>query len=142
MVVESDRARRYSGNLLEPMTQTVLLVDDERHIVNVVGAMLEQRDFRVVSASSGEEALALLEDITPDLALLDIILPGIDGATLAQRLRARPATEEVPIVFLTGLVEADEIHKGGNQIGGQYFLAKPFDSTELFEVIERAMSEV
>lgn len=122
------------------MTRTVLLVDDERHVVNVVGHMLEQRDFEVTSASSGEQALSLLEDFTPDLALLDIILPGIDGATLAQRLQEDPKTENIPIVFLTGLIEADEIHRGGNQIGGRYFLAKPFDSTELFEVIERALS--
>jgi CheY-like chemotaxis protein len=124
------------------MQTTVLLVDDEKHVVHVVTHMLEQRDFRVVSAASGEEALALIGDgLAPDLALLDIILPGIDGATLAQRLRGFPETEAVPIVFLTGLVEAGEIHRGGNQIGGQYFLAKPFDSTELFEVIERAMSD-
>lgn len=123
------------------MQTTVLLVDDQKHVVNVVGHMLEQRDFRVVSAGSGEEALSKLEEFTPDLALLDIILPGIDGATLAQRLRELPATENVPIIFLTGLVEADEIHRGGNQIGGQYFLAKPFDSADLFEVIERAMAD-
>ncbi len=124
------------------MRRTVLLVDDERHVLAVVGKMLEQRDFRVISASSGEEALALLENITPDLALLDIILPGIDGATLAQRFRAHPATKRTPIVFLTGLVEVTEVRRSGNRIGGQYFLAKPFDSTELFEVIDRAMSEV
>jgi len=124
------------------MKRTVLLVDDERHVVTVVGKMLEQRDFRVISASSGEEALAILEDITPDVALLDIVLPGIDGATLAQRLRAHPATEKTPIIFLTGLVEVGEVRRSGNRIGGQYFLAKPFDSTELFEVIDRAMSEV
>ncbi len=123
------------------MRRTVLLVDDERHVLAVVGKMLEQRDFRVIPASSGEEALALLENITPDLAVLDIILPGIDGATLAQRLRDRPATERTPIVFLTGLVEVAEVRSSGNQIGGQYFLAKPFDSSELFEVIDRAMSE-
>ena len=124
------------------MKRIVLLVDDEKHVVNVVGHMLEERDFRVISASSGEEALAMLDDIAPDLALLDIILPGIDGATLAQRLRAHPTTENTPIVFLTGLVQATEVQRGGNQIGGQYFLAKPFDSTELFEVIDRAMSDV
>ena len=123
------------------MTTTVLLVDDEKHIVNVVGHMLEQRGFRVISASSGEEAMTLVGDATPDLALLDIILPGMDGATLAQRLHSLPDTENLPVIFLTGLVEANEIHRGGNQIGGQYFLAKPFDSTELFEVIDRAMSE-
>lgn len=123
------------------MQTTVLLVDDEKHIVNVVGHMLEQRGFRVISAGSGEEAMTLVGDATPDLALLDIILPGMDGATLAQRLHSLPDTENLPVIFLTGLVEANEIHRGGNQIGGQYFLAKPFDSTELFEVIDRAMSE-
>lgn len=123
------------------MSKTVLLVDDERHVLTVVGSMLEQRGFTVVSAASGEEALEIVESAGPDLALLDIILPGIDGATLAQRLRARSGTENLPIVFLTGLIEADEIHRDGHQIGGQYFLAKPFDSTQLFDVIERAITE-
>lgn len=123
------------------MGETVLLVDDEKHVLNVVGNMLERRGFKVLSADSGEEALELLDGVRPDLALLDIVLPGIDGATLAQRIRARSETENLPIVFLTGLVETDEIHRSGHQIGGQYFLAKPFDSTELFEVIERAMED-
>ncbi len=117
---------------------TVLLVDDEKHVLNVVGAMLAKRGLRVLSAPSGEEALELLEHETPDLALLDIVLPGIDGATLAQRIQDRPETRHVPVVFLTGLINSNEIHRDGNQIGGRYFLAKPFDANQLFEVIELA----
>lgn len=123
------------------MTTTILIVDDEKHLLNVVSRMLAQRDFRVVSAGSGEEALSLLEDESPALALLDIVLPGMDGATLAQRIRERPETENLPIVFLTGLIESDEIHRDGNQIGGQYFLAKPFDAKQLVSVIDHAIAE-
>lgn len=123
------------------MAPQVLLVDDEKHVVNVVRAMLEQRSLEVVVATSGEEALTMLEEKLPDLLLLDIMLPGIDGATLANKVKELPGAEQIPVIFLTGLVDPGEVQRGGNEIGGQYFLAKPFDAKELFSVIDRAMAE-
>jgi len=124
------------------MATRVILVDDDRHVVDVVSQMLAQRRYSVITVSDGRRALSRIVEELPDLVLLDIVLPGLDGTSIAQQLRDNPATEDIPIVFLTGLVEAEETHRDANRIGGHYFLAKPFDARELFDVIDRAMAEV
>lgn len=116
----------------------VLVVDDEEQVLQLVAAMLQAKDHDVITASHGEEALRLVEIDRPDAIFLDIMMPGVDGATVAQRLREAPETADIPIVFLTGLVDADEMRKRGPKIGGQYFLAKPFDAERLFQVLELA----
>ena len=123
------------------MATRVVLVDDDRHVVDVVSQMLAQRRYSVIAVSDGRKALPRIVEELPDLVLLDIVLPGVDGTTIAQQLRDNPDTEDIPIVFLTGLVEAEETHRDSNRIGGHYFLAKPFDAHELFDVIDRAMAE-
>ena len=80
----------------------------------------------------------MVEDTRPDAILLDIVLPRMDGATVAQKLREDPETADIPIVFLTGLVDGDEVQRRGPIIGGQYFLAKPFDAKRLHEVLALA----
>jgi len=65
----------------------------------------------------------------------------MDGATVAQKLREDPATADIPIIFLTGLVDVDEVERRGPIIGGQYFLAKPFDADRLNEVLALATRE-
>ena len=123
------------------MATKVVLVDDDRHVRDVVSQMLATRRYSVVALSEGDTALARIIDEMPDLILLDIVLPGIDGTTVAQEVREDPRTENIPIVFLTGLVDSEETHRDDNRIGGHFFLAKPFDATELFEVMERAIAE-
>ena len=100
--------------------------------------MLELEGHEVVTASHGVEALLMVEDTRPDAILLDIVLPRMDGATVAQKLREDPETADIPIVFLTGLVDGDEVQRRGPIIGGQYFLAKPFDAKRLHEVLALA----
>jgi CheY-like chemotaxis protein len=116
----------------------ILVVDDEDQILQLVASMLEFAGHEVVTASHGEEALLQVEDSRPDAILLDIVLPGMDGATVAQKLREDPATADIPIVFLTGLVDSEEVRRRGPIIGGQYFLAKPFDAARLHEVLALA----
>jgi CheY-like chemotaxis protein len=116
----------------------ILVVDDEDQILQLVTAMLELEGHEVVTASHGEEALLMVEDTRPDAILLDIVLPRMDGATVAQKLREDPETADIPIVFLTGLVDGDEVQRRGPMIGGQYFLAKPFDAKRLHEVLALA----
>ncbi len=116
----------------------ILVVDDERHVVQVVQSMLERKGHTVTVATDGEEALKKIDQRRPDLILLDIVMPNLDGATVAQRLRHRPDTRDIPVVFLTGLFESGEQRRRGPRIGGQLILAKPFDAIELFEVIELA----
>ncbi len=116
----------------------VLVVDDEDQVLHLVTSMLELEGHEVVTASHGEEALLRVEESRPDAILLDIVLPRMDGATVAQKLREDPGTADIPIVFLTGLVEDDKDQKRGLVIGGQYFLAKPFDSERLYSVLALA----
>ena len=124
------------------MATKVVLVDDDRHVRDVVAQMLASRRYSVIALGDGRTAMSKIVEEMPDLVLLDIVLPGTDGTTIAQQIRENPGTENIPIVFLTGLVEAEETHRDANRIGGHYFLAKPFDATELFDVIDRAMAEL
>lgn len=116
----------------------ILVVDDEEQVLNLVATLLETQDHEIITAANGEEALRAVDADQPDAIFLDIMMPGVDGATVAQRLREAPETADIPIVFLTGLVDADEMRKRGPKIGGQYFLAKPFDAERLFQVLELA----
>jgi CheY-like chemotaxis protein len=116
----------------------VLVVDDEEQVLQLVASLLEAQDHQVAQARDGEQALRQVDDDRPDAILLDIMMPGVDGATVAQRLREAPETAEIPIIFLTGLVDAAEMKKRGPKIGGQFFLAKPFDAERLYQVLELA----
>lgn len=116
----------------------VLVVDDEEQVLQLVAALLHAQDHEVVTAPDGEAALRQVETDRPDAIFLDIMMPGVDGATVAQRLREAPDTADIPIIFLTGLVDPDEMRKRGPKIGGQFFLAKPFDAERLYQVLDLA----
>lgn len=116
----------------------VLVVDDDEQVLQLVTRLLEIRDHEVATANHGEAALHRVSESRPDAILLDIMMPGVDGSTVAQRLRETPATSDIPIIFLTGLVDASEMSKRGPKIGGQFFLAKPFDAEKLYQVLEIA----
>lgn len=107
---------------------TVLIVDDERALVEAVRFQLERADYRVVTASSGPEALATVRSASPDLVLLDINLPGLDGLEVCQALRASGFVR--PIVLLTA--RGDEIDRVvGLEVGADDYVVKPFSSREL-----------
>jgi CheY-like chemotaxis protein len=116
----------------------VLVVDDDEPVLQLVTRLLEIRDHEVVTATRGEAALQKVSESRPDAILLDIMMPGVDGSTVAQRLRETPATSDIPIIFLTGLVDAGEMSRRGPKIGGQFFLAKPFDAEKLYQVLDIA----
>ena len=106
----------------------ILVVDDEPAIVAVVRGRLEQEGFRVQAAASGEEALAHVEADPPDLVVLDVMLPGLDGFEVLRRLRGAGST--VPIIMLTARDEdVDKIV--GLELGADDYLAKPFNPREL-----------
>ncbi|MDH2427071.1 response regulator transcription factor [Sphaerisporangium sp. TRM90804] len=101
----------------------VLVVDDERNIRDLVGVALRFHGFEVVSAARGYEALELAASASPDLLVLDVMLPDLDGFELCRRLRARG--DDVPVIFLTARdAPADTVH--GLTLGGDDYVTKPF----------------
>jgi adenylate cyclase len=108
---------------------TALAVDDEPANLRLLDAVLTPRGYRVLTAPSGAEALALLETEDVDLVLLDIVMPGMDGHEVCRRIRATPATEFLPVVMITA--SGSEQRLAALESGADDFVAKPFDKSEL-----------
>jgi two-component system, OmpR family, response regulator len=109
-------------------TRRVLVVDDEANIVDVIGMALRFQGFAVESAATGREAIAKVGDFKPDLMVLDVMLPDMEGFDVAERLGAGPS--RVPIVFLTAK-DATEDKIRGLTLGGDDYMTKPFSLEEL-----------
>ena len=107
------------------MKNFVLIVEDEEDIRELVSYHLLKEGYQVASVASGEEALSVAEKQTPDLILLDVMLPGMDGLTVCQRLRASPKTADVAIMMLTAKSEEADIIRGLN-LGATDYVTKPF----------------
>jgi two-component system response regulator MprA len=113
----------------------VLVVDDEDNIIELIRLGLRYEGFEVEVASNGEQALMLAQRINPDLIILDIMMPGIDGLEVCRRLRHNPTTHDIPVLMLTAKDEvSDRIL--GLQTGADDYLTKPFDFYELLERIK------
>jgi CheY-like chemotaxis protein len=109
----------------------ILYVDDEADIREVATMALElEPGFEVKCAASGAEALALAAEWRPDLIMLDVMMPGMDGPSTLSRLRADPATGMIPVIFITARTQAQEVDRflAAGAIG---FIAKPFDPMQL-----------
>ncbi len=112
------------------MKPVVLIVEDETALVELLRYNLERRDFEVVSASNGEEALTILEKRPVDLLLLDWMLPGLSGIEICRQLRRKPETRKLPIIMITARGEgADRIR--GLDTGADDYVTKPFAPEEL-----------
>jgi putative two-component system response regulator len=108
----------------------VLVVDDIAGNVNLLRTLLERDGYAVASAASGEDALETVDAVQPDLVLLDVMMPGIDGFETCRRLKANPYMRLVPVVLVTALYETDDRIKG-IEAGADDFLTKPFNPHEL-----------
>jgi len=103
----------------------ILAIDDEEDILELLRFNLTKEGYQVRSASTGEEALSLARSERPDLVLLDLMLPGIDGLEVARRLKADPITRNMPIVMLTAKGEESDI-VAGLELGAEDYITKPF----------------
>lgn len=115
-------------------SKTIMIVDDELNILVPLQFLMEQNGFRVVLAQSGRDALEALEKSKPDLILLDIMLPDLDGYEIFQMIRANPAWDEVKVIFLTAKNRDGDIAKGLN-LGVDAYVTKPFSNAELLAAV-------
>ncbi len=115
-------------------SKTVLIVDDELSILVPLQFLMEQNGFHVVLAQSGRDAFEALEKSKPDLILLDIMLPDLDGYEIFQMIRANPAWDGIKVIFLTAKNRDGDIAKGLN-LGVDAYITKPFSSAELLAAV-------
>jgi len=116
----------------------VLVADDEDPIRLLCKVSLELEGIDVVEAADGNEAVALARAERPDVAVLDVAMPGLDGWQVAERLRTDPATQRIPLVFLTALPRGRAV-EGVTRWQGEY-VGKPFDASDLLAAIRRAVA--
>lgn len=118
---------------------TILVVDDISANVLLLKVMLELEGYKVLTASSGEEAFAKVGEKNPDLILLDVLMPGMDGFELTRKLKKIPAYQDIPVIFLTALDNPSEVAEGF-KVGGHDFVSKPFNKIELLARVKHQIS--
>lgn len=110
----------------------VMIVEDEEDIQKVLRMSLQFRGVReVVVANSGEDCLARVHDVHPDLILLDVTMPKLDGVETCRRLKQNPQTRSIPVIFLSAMAQASD-RKRGLDAGAVGYLIKPFDPAALY----------
>lgn len=121
----------------------IVLIEDDEDLCEMVQYLLESNGYQTFLAHDAEKGIRLIQKQKPDLILLDIILPGIDGAEVVKRINTQPYLRDIPIIFLTGLVSDNEreiLEEKLNVDGKQYqILGKPFEGSALLKIIFEAL---
>ena len=118
------------------MAKKILVADDERHIVRFVQVNLERAGYEVVTTFDGKSALEKVETEKPDLVILDVMMPYMDGFVVLERLRRNPANRELPVIMLTCKAPDADVFRGW-QNDVDCYLTKPFNPMELISFVKR-----
>lgn len=121
------------------MTEKILVVDDDLETLRLVGLMLQRQGYEIAAASSGHQALIMAQDKSPDLILLDIMMPDMDGVEVTRRLRSRPSTKDIPIIMFTAKTQVEDKILGYDA-GADDYLTKPTQPRELFAHIKAVLA--
>lgn len=113
----------------------ILICDDEPFVVRLLQVHFERKDFEVLTASDGREALSHLESDEPDVCLLDVMMPYVSGLEVLAKIRATPSTENLPVIILSVKAQDDDVFEAYAQ-GADMHLTKPFDPEEIVRCVE------
>jgi len=114
----------------------ILVCDDERHIVRLIQVNLEKQGWLVVTAYDGKEGLEKIKAEKPDLCVLDVMMPYMDGFEVLKALRREPETESLPVIMLTAKAQDKDVFEGYHY-GADMYLTKPFNPAELVSFVKR-----
>jgi len=117
----------------------ILIVDDVEENVQLLGNILQEHNYDVSFASNGKNALDILESETPDLIMLDIMMPGMDGFEICSKIKENPKNKDIPIIFLTAKTQQEDIIKGFD-MGAVDYVTKPFELSELLARVDNHIS--
>jgi DNA-binding response OmpR family regulator len=120
------------------MNKRILVVDDETYILNILDFSLGGEGFEVLTANNGEEALTMAVDQHPDLIVLDVMMPKIDGFEVCRALKAKADTKDIPIILLTAK-DRDNDRQRGQEVGVDRYMTKPFSPQKLIEAIHEML---
>lgn len=120
------------------MPSKILVCDDERHIVRLIQVNLEQQGYNVVTAYDGKEGLEKVQSEKPDLLVLDVMMPYMDGFEVLKNLRREPSTEALPVIMLTAKAQDKDVFEGYHY-GADMYLTKPFNPIELVAFVKRIL---
>ena len=117
----------------------ILICDDDPVILRLLQVNLELEGYDVLLAHHGEHAIEVATAERPDLVILDIMMPKLDGYQTCERLKASDKTKEIPVVFLSAKAQQTDIERG-KEFGVAEYLTKPFDPNDLIDVVERLIN--
>lgn len=120
--------------------QTILVVEDEVSIRQMIRMMLEMSGYRVIEAGDGLEGLEIASEAKPDLIVLDVMMPKLDGFSMCQALRKQPHTQDIPVIMISGDATTDRT-QADYEVYADYFLRKPFQFDQLTAQLERLLEK-
>ncbi|MDD4894616.1 MAG: response regulator [Candidatus Omnitrophica bacterium] len=119
------------------MAKTIMLVDDELDLLKVTSFRLKRAGYEVVTAVDGQAALDLLKGNKPDLVLLDVHLPIIDGYEVCKRMKENEELKQIPVIFFSATSSAQKIEAKTKELNAQGYLIKPFEAENLINIIKK-----
>ena len=121
---------------------TILCIEDEPEMIELIKLILGQQNYRVIGALGGEEGLRLAEETRPDLVLLDLMMPGLDGWAVYQRMRSSEKLRETPVIIVTAKAQSIDKVLGLHIAKVDDYISKPFGPQELISSIQRVLGEI
>ncbi len=117
----------------------ILIVEDEESLLRLESILLTSKGYDVTGVASGLEALQAIPQVQPDLVLLDIMLPGLDGFEVCRQIKVNPATMDIPVIMVTAKKSGDDMARG-EEAGADWYITKPFKSAMVLETIQRFLT--
>lgn len=117
----------------------ILIIEDDRFLRELIVRKLKDQDFEVIEAIDGERGLQIIKEQSPDLILLDLILPGIDGFEVLEKIKDKPKLSSIPVVILSNLGQREDVERGMKLGAVDYLVKAHFTPNEVIDIIKKSL---